>query len=102
VRSGATSTRASASTAARHRRLAAGWLAFPAGKYPGRQDRRDEKPITDLSLLADQVYAVLRHQPELPLVFFGHSMGASLAFEVIRRLEADNHAPGWTPRRPED
>ncbi|HTF51353.1 MAG TPA: alpha/beta fold hydrolase [Pseudonocardia sp.] len=58
-------------------------------QYPGRQDRRNEKPLTDLALLADQVYAVLRHQPELPLTFFGHSMGASLAFEVIRRLEAD-------------
>jgi surfactin synthase thioesterase subunit len=62
-------------------------------QYPGRQDRRNEKPFTDLSPLADHVYAVIRHQPELPLTFFGHSMGASLAFEVIRRMEADNHAP---------
>jgi surfactin synthase thioesterase subunit len=62
-------------------------------QYPGRQDRRNEKPVTDLALLADQVYAVLRHQAVLPLVFFGHSMGASLAFEVIRRMEADNQAP---------
>jgi surfactin synthase thioesterase subunit len=61
-------------------------------QYPGRQDRRNEKPFTDLALLADQVHAVLRHQPELPLTFFGHSMGASLAFEVIRRLEAENRA----------
>ncbi len=62
-------------------------------QYPGRQDRRSEKPVTDLSLLADQVYAVLRQQPELPLTFFGHSMGASLAFEVIRRMEADGRTP---------
>ncbi|MBB5137484.1 surfactin synthase thioesterase subunit [Thermocatellispora tengchongensis] len=62
-------------------------------QYPGRQDRRNEKPFTDLSLLADQVYAVLRKQPELPLTFFGHSMGASLAFEVARRMEADGHFP---------
>ena len=61
-------------------------------QYPGRQDRRNEKPLTDLALLADQVYAVVRQQSELPLTFFGHSMGASLAFEVIRRLEADNRA----------
>ena len=63
-------------------------------QYPGRQDRRNEKPVTDLSLLADQVHAVLRNQPgELPLTFFGHSMGASLAFEVALRMEADNHGP---------
>jgi surfactin synthase thioesterase subunit len=59
-------------------------------QYPGRQDRRNENPLADLALLADQVHTVLRHQPELRLTFFGHSMGASLAFEVIRRLEADN------------
>ncbi|QMU69836.1 thioesterase II family protein [Streptacidiphilus sp. P02-A3a] len=62
-------------------------------QYPGRQDRRGEQPLTDLSPLADQVHAVLRQQPELPLTFFGHSMGASLAFEVIRRMEADGRYP---------
>ncbi|WP_042410811.1 thioesterase II family protein [Streptacidiphilus carbonis] len=62
-------------------------------QYPGRQDRRNEKPVTDLSQLADRLHAVLRDEPELPLTFFGHSMGASLAFEVALRLEADGRAP---------
>ncbi|HEY1971669.1 MAG TPA: alpha/beta fold hydrolase [Pseudonocardia sp.] len=62
-------------------------------QYPGRQDRRNEKPITDLLLLAEQVHAVLQDQSELPLTFFGHSMGASLAFEVTRRMEADHRGP---------
>jgi len=65
-------------------------------QYPGRQDRRGEKPFTDLGPLADQVYAVLRGQPELPLTLFGHSMGASLAFEVARRMEDDGgQVPTW-------
>jgi surfactin synthase thioesterase subunit len=67
-------------------------------QYPGRQDRRSEQPVTDLSVLADRVYEVLKdeqEEPDLPLSFFGHSMGASLGFEVIRRLEADGLAPAW-------
>jgi surfactin synthase thioesterase subunit len=62
-------------------------------QYPGRQDRRTEPPISDLAVLADQVHAVLRRQPEMPLTIFGHSMGAVLGFEVSRRLEADGHGP---------
>lgn len=62
-----------------------------AVQYPGRQDRRKETSPDDLGTLADQVHDALR--PTLrsgrPTVFFGHSMGATLAFEVTRRLEAD-------------
>lgn len=62
-------------------------------QYPGRQDRRTEPPISDLAVLADQLHAILRRQPEMPLTIFGHSMGAALGFEVSRRLEADRHGP---------
>jgi surfactin synthase thioesterase subunit len=62
-------------------------------QYPGRQDRRAEKPIDDMTVLADRVYEILRRQPEMPLTLFGHSMGALLGFEVARRLEADGHGP---------
>jgi surfactin synthase thioesterase subunit len=62
-------------------------------QYPGRQDRRAEPPIDDMAVLADRVHAIMARQPELPLTFFGHSMGAILAFEVARRLEADGHGP---------
>ncbi|MGX6600948.1 thioesterase II family protein [Micromonosporaceae bacterium Da 78-11] len=39
--------------------------------------------------LADLIAAELRELSAKPTVFFGHSMGAVLAFEVARRLEAD-------------
>lgn len=62
-------------------------------QYPGRQDRRAEQPIDDLSVLADHVHGIVRRQPELPLTLLGHSLGAALAFEVTRRLEAEGHSP---------
>src|SRR4051812_8568239 len=52
-----------------------------AVQYPGRQDRRHEPPVTDIRTLAADIHEVLRtQQPELPLVLFGHSMGAVVAF----------------------
>jgi surfactin synthase thioesterase subunit len=62
-------------------------------QYPGRQDRRSERPINNVETLADQLHEVLRGQADVPVTFFGHSMGAIVAFEVVRRLEADGHSP---------
>ncbi|MFF5565695.1 thioesterase II family protein [Streptomyces sp. NPDC012623] len=59
-------------------------------QYPGRQDRRKETSPDDVGVMADQVYAALRGQlGARPTTFFGHSMGATIAFEVARRYEAD-------------
>lgn len=58
-------------------------------QYPGRQDRRTTPFIEDMDELADAVTAVLRERLDLPLVLFGHSMGATLAFEVAARLEGE-------------
>lgn len=58
-------------------------------QYPGRQDRLAAPFIEPMDELADTVTAVLHEQPDLPLVLFGHSMGATLAFEVAARLERD-------------
>jgi surfactin synthase thioesterase subunit len=62
-------------------------------QYPGRQDRRNEQPIDDMAVLADRIDAILRRQPEMPLVLFGHSLGALVGFEVTRRLEAAGRGP---------
>ena len=64
-----------------------------AMQYPGRQDRRTERPIDDMMALADEIYEILRRQPDLPLTIFGHSLGAVAGFEVARRLEAAGHGP---------
>ncbi|MFE9728774.1 thioesterase II family protein [Streptomyces sp. NPDC005794] len=65
-----------------------------AVQYPGRQDRHTEKGIETIAELADRAAEALRaYGDPLPLTFFGHSMGAVLAFEVARRLERDGRAP---------
>ncbi|MFE5581449.1 thioesterase II family protein [Kitasatospora sp. NPDC056531] len=62
-------------------------------QYPGRQDRRLEPCIEDIHQLADELHPVLRTLADRPLTFFGHSMGAVIAFEVARRLERDGEGP---------
>lgn len=62
-------------------------------QYPGRHDRRAERPIDDMAVLADRLSGILRRQPELPLTLFGHSMGAILGFEIARRLETEGAGP---------
>ncbi|WP_328646936.1 alpha/beta fold hydrolase [Amycolatopsis sp. NBC_00348] len=63
-------------------------------QYPGRQDRRREACVEDIGELADQLAEALAALSAKPTVFFGHSMGAVLAFETAYRLErAGANAP---------
>jgi surfactin synthase thioesterase subunit len=59
-----------------------------AVQYPGRQDRRGEPLVDDIHRLADHIHAALPARSPVPYAFFGHSMGAVLAFEVAARIEA--------------
>jgi surfactin synthase thioesterase subunit len=59
-------------------------------QYPGRQDRLAEPGIERMEELADQATAALLPALDVPLTLFGHSLGASLAYEIALRLE-DRH-----------
>lgn len=56
-------------------------------QYPGRHDRRHEPLLDSVPALADGAFAALRHALDGPFAFFGHSLGAVVAFEVARRFE---------------
>ncbi len=58
-----------------------------AVQYPGRQDRRHEPCIDSIQDLADHISGALSPWADRPLAFFGHSMGAIVAFEVARRFQ---------------
>ncbi|MFC5722991.1 thioesterase II family protein [Streptomyces gamaensis] len=66
--------------------------ALWAVQYPGRENRIDEPCLDDMSVLAAHLTEVLLPRADVPLTLFGHSMGASVAHEVARRLTA--HRPG--------
>ena len=63
-------------------------------RYPGRESRFREAFATSVAELADEVAAAvvdpLRREPPLPTAVLGHSMGASVAAEVVSRVEADS------------
>lgn len=55
-------------------------------QLPGRGVRAGEAPITDFPWLVEEVgAAVAATGSRVPFVFYGHSLGALLAFEVCRR-----------------
>ncbi|MFE4663517.1 thioesterase II family protein [Streptomyces sp. NPDC056716] len=59
-----------------------------AVQYPGRLERRDEPLFTEIAPLADAIAGVLEPSWGTPPAFFGHSMGAVVAYETARRLGA--------------
>jgi pyochelin biosynthesis protein PchC len=64
-----------------------------AAQLPGREDRLREAPLRDWEELVAATVAGLRPHVALPFALFGHSMGAALALDVARTLEASGGPP---------
>lgn len=55
-------------------------------QLPGRENRTSEKAFTHLTPLVDKLTTVLMPFFDKPFVFFGHSLGALISFELTRQL----------------
>ena len=57
-----------------------------SAQLPGRGARMRERPYTCLSSLVEQLARVIEPYLDRPVAFFGHSLGAVIAFELARQL----------------
>lgn len=57
-----------------------------AASLPGREFRLREEPALDLEALVSPLASAVAELASRPLVVFGHSFGALLAYEVVHRL----------------
>ena len=70
--------------------------ALPAGvevactQLPGRENRFLEPPFIRIEPLVRALMAALVSSMDRPFAFFGHSMGALIAFELARELRRQN------------
>ncbi|BAZ48614.1 erythronolide synthase [Nostoc sp. NIES-4103] len=59
-------------------------------QLPGRENRWQEPPITQLKTLIKVLVPLLRPYLDTPFAIFGHSMGALIGFELARELHRCN------------
>lgn len=64
-----------------------------AVQLPGREGRFRERPYVRLTDLVHDLADAFAPSSDVPYVFFGHSMGALVAFELARELRR-RHQPG--------
>jgi medium-chain acyl-[acyl-carrier-protein] hydrolase len=76
-----------------------GWAAsLPADlevcpvQLPGRESRLRDRPFNRLDVMVPEIADVLKPYRDLPFVFFGHSMGALIAYELSRELRRRGEA----------
>lgn len=66
------------------------WVEVCPVQFPGRENRIQEKPFKKMSELITSTTTALSSYFDLPFVFFGHSMGAWIAYEFTCYLRENN------------
>jgi surfactin synthase thioesterase subunit len=91
------------------RRDFTGLAELAAAEMPGHGRRFHEPRVDSISAAAEEFATSIDALPEKPIVFFGHSLGALLAYEttvLLRRIGrrqprrlilSGRHAPDWRP-----
>ena len=75
------------------RRALPDWIELVKVQLPGREDRREIAPYSQMEELIPSLFPHVQALQDLPLAFYGHSMGALVAFEVTRELRRRGYAP---------
>lgn len=63
-----------------------------AVRLPGREDRSAEPPLGSMDEAVDGLLKAIEPYLSKPFSFFGHSMGAAMAFELARKLRSNGMA----------
>jgi len=59
-------------------------------QLPGHESRMAEELVSDLILLIDKLAVAISPYLDKPYIFFGHSLGALISFELTHRLKKMN------------
>lgn len=62
-------------------------IELVAVQYPGHATRLAEAPFTQMNVLLDHLEQAITSLLDRPFALFGHGMGATVAFELTRRLQ---------------
>jgi medium-chain acyl-[acyl-carrier-protein] hydrolase len=63
-------------------------IELVAVQLPGRANRLDETLLTSISQMADHIVRAIPPLLNLPYLFYGHSLGSAVSFEVLHGLRA--------------
>ncbi len=55
-------------------------------QYPGREERKGEKPYDDVNKLVEAIAKVMLPLLDKPFAFYGHSIGAAVAYKLSQYL----------------
>jgi len=55
--------------------------------YPGRGSRHNERPVQRIDTLVEKLAQAIQPLLDKPFVFFGHSFGGLIAFELAKQLQ---------------
>jgi medium-chain acyl-[acyl-carrier-protein] hydrolase len=60
-------------------------------QLPGRENRFTENHILDMTTVNDELYKSVIPYLDRPFIFFGHSMGSVMVYELARRIQTQLH-----------
>ena len=63
------------------------WFELVAVHPPGRSNRMFEAPYHDMDALVADLLSHFRQLVDTPFIFFGHSLGSRVAYELAKRCQ---------------